>query len=289
MQTSLIIEAQPSKKMGSEEIVYYAKDKKNRQLLCKFNTKTKTIDEIENIEALNPQQQLELQSYLANMRFVQDKLGYSPRQNMMFRMMLPKDVQALLPSIYEKAKKHCIEYDPTTAMLNAFVTYSQAIDKQLQAKKEKGLFVTLGIHPNHNLENKVINTEKANIYAKEIFKKLVSQDNGISSYNVIMKNIFQKNPTASYEQILMYSEGREKANDWMLSCAIMALANDQELDFTIDNIDDLFNLWIMPLHRLKIASTLEQVLDIYRQYFSTLPHDIKTIEDKIKATLEELP
>lgn len=267
MSQTLIIEPQPSKKLGSETVVYYVRDKASKKLLCKFDTNTTSTATIDQSAQLTPEQKFELENYLANIRFTIDKLNFPARYNRIYRIMLPEPLQTTLTAFAQAAQKHNIHFDPMTAMLNGFFNHLSTTDQRLIAQGESSLLEKLGIQATKYQHTKVEIAQSNRKYTKKLFNQLLKITNGFYLYADIAKTLYHKETNINQTTVTSYADGKTKPSAWSVSCVISALAKSKDpLLITLPS-NILIDLWLKPLRFGNQITSIEQAVQLFKQYF----------------------
>jgi hypothetical protein len=285
MPQELIIEPQPSKKLGSDIVVYYVRNKNSKKLLCKFDSTVKTIAEIPNVTDLSIAQTFELENYLANVRFVIDRLNLSVKDNRAYRIRLPEFLQEALLEFSQKSKQHNIHFDPITAMLNGLLNHLSTTDKRLTGQGEPSLLNKLGIKAPDYKQDKISLEKENRKHTKKLFKHLMTIDDAFSTYKDIANEVYSKDTKLSLTTVESYSAGKTKPSAWSVSCAISVLARTNDTLLTKLPVKILIGLWLKPLRFLGKATSIDQAVILFKQYFN-FEHELE--QDAIKEIHSEM-
>lgn len=267
------IEPMPSRKADNDTVVYYVKDPGSNTLVAKFDTSIQKAENIEGWESFSPTQKLELQNFVANVRFVIDTLGLPAKLNRAYRISLPEPLQTALVDLAESAKANQIEFDPMTAMLNGLLNHIRTTEKRINQFKESHILENIGI----NLidENKLEQIKETRKYTKKIFKALLGIPNNLEKYADLSKKIYEKETNLNSSAIVKYAEGKAKPSQWSVSCALAVLAQARNELINKLPLEVLISLWLEPL---KFAGKTTSSEAAYQRFEKTFLLDAKTYQ-----------
>lgn len=268
------IEPMPSRRLDSEKVVYYVKERRTNQLVAKFDTENLAVENIEGWENFTPSQKLELQNYIANVRFVIDKLSLPAKYNRDYRLSLPEPLQKALTALYDKAQSKKINFDPITAMLNGLLNHIETTEKRLQAVGEPSVLPQFNIYVSQ--DNKSQSDRTIRKYTKKIFKSLSRVKGGLTQYADIAHKLYDKDTDLSAAIIASYVEGKTKPSKWSISCAITVLAREEVDLVSIVPLEILIQLWLIPLKFAGKVSQTEQAIKLFDTNFKL----VKQVKDE---------
>jgi len=260
------IEAMPSRKLDSNRVVYYVKDPSSNKLVTKFNTDIQKAEEIAGWEKFTAVQKLELQNYVANVRFVIDKLQLPAKLNRDYRLSLPDPFQAILVKLLDRARTNQINFDPMTAMLNGLLNHIATTEKRLKTIGEPSVLAEFNINFSHNEKTEL--DKEIRKYAKKIFKRLLTVPNNLEKYTNVAHECYNKETNLNSTTIAKYAEGKSKPSKWSISCALAVLGNEKDAIPAAISIPLLVSLWLTPLKFAGNLTTAEQAINLFQQIFT---------------------
>ncbi len=258
------IEAMSSRKLNSDKVVYYVNNINQKKLATKFDTNTLKPEEIEGLENFTLTQKLELQNYLANVRFTMDKLQLPAKMNRDYRLALPVPLQEALIELFTKASVHNIKFDPMSAMLNGLLNHIETTQKRLNAFDEPSVLSQFDLHLSDT--KKTENDKEIKKISKKIFKHLLLMRGGLEKYAKAARELYGKETNLNSATIAKYAEGEAKPSKWSISCALTVLGDKEDIA-TIVSIPMLILLWLVPLKFSGKLQTTEQVLSLFQSTF----------------------
>ncbi len=259
------IEPMPSRKLGSDTVVYYVKDQATNTLITKFDTNVSTVDNIEGWQSFSTEQKLELQNYFANIRFVVDKLHLPAKLNRAYRISLPDPLQTALIDLFEKSQANNINFDPMTAMLNGLLNHISTTEKRLKAIGEEPVLSQFDMKINSN--NTAERDKETRKYTKKIFKRLLIMQKGLEQYAKMAHELYDKETNLNSSTIAKYAEGKSKPSQWSVSCALTVLGKEKEDILAIVPIQALIFLWLSPLKFSGKLATAEKAIKLFQATF----------------------
>lgn len=259
------IEPMPSRRLDSDKVVYYVKDLNTNKLVTKFDTDTHKVEEIEGWEIFTAAQKLELQNYIANVRFVVDKLRMPAKLSRDYRLSLPEPFQALLIEIFERSRKNNIHFDPMTAMLNGLLNHISTTEKRLKAIGETSILEQFDVSLSHNSKEEL--DKEIRKYTKKIFKRLLNVPKGFDKYAEIAHELYGKETNINLTTVTKYSEGKSKPSQWSISCALTILGNEQDDITAMIPVPFLVPLWLTPLKFSGKLTTAKQAISLFQNIF----------------------
>jgi hypothetical protein len=246
--------------------VIYVKDTGTNLMITKFDINIQRAEEVDGWEDFNPKQKLEVQNYIANLRFIIDKFHSNISINRAYRFSLPEDFQLALVEMAELARKHHIEFDPMSAMLTGLLNHVRTTEKRLNAFEEINILPKLGI----NLidDEKIAHDKETRKYTKKIFKHLLSVQNYLGKYASLAKSLYDKEMNLNSTAIVRYAEGEAKPSQWSVSCALALLGAEGV------NLNDIMpsniwvKLWLDPLKFSGKVTNAENAFALYQKTFT---------------------
>lgn len=259
------IEPMPSRSLKSEKVVYYVRSRSTHQLVTKFDTNTKTAEEIEGFQNFTASEKLELQNYLASVKFTIDALGLSAKNNRDYRLVLPDSLQEALVKLYERAKINNINFNPMEAMLRGLLNHISTTDKRLTSGGEPSILKDFNIILKSQDEKENQHKELRK-FTKKIFNCLQKLNGGLENYAKTARELYQNETNLNRATLLKYAEGNSKPSQWSISCALTTIGKIEEL-MTIMPLPLIIQLWITPLRFSGKIQTINQALTVFKQYF----------------------
>ena len=258
------IEPMPSRSLKSDKVVYYVRSRSTNKLITKFDTSVLHAEEIEGWETFNSFEKLELQSYLASIRFTIDTLGLPAKLNRDYRFILPEPLQVAIAELYNRAQANNIVFNPMSAMLSGLVNHITTIEKRLNTLGESSVLADFEIKLRNDGKEEL--SKDLRKYTKKIFKHLQSLRGGLEKYSKMALELYDNDTNLNSATLLKYVEGTSKPSQWSISCALTVLGKEEDLNDIVP-ISTIVTLWLKPLRFSGKLKTEEQALSLFEKIF----------------------
>lgn len=233
------------------------------QHIGSFNLDSKTPQEFDEWPTLNEQQQFEFSLYFYNLKYLIDEIQTDPLALENFRLFLSAPIIGAMEALNIEALNQELQFDPITAMINGLLNYCRNVENKL--RKNNSDFSAL---PEAGIEL----TSKQSVYKKEKEGqlKLIFSELGkvFNKHDKLLEaaTLFGKEQTISENTIKLVGQGKSKVSSWMVACAIFVLAGEKNKVITTLNKDELIELWLKPLLRLDIVTSVNDVFKMAKKH-----------------------
>jgi len=149
------IKLENTSELNCSEVVYYVRDKDTNKLITTFDSTIQKAEDIKGWGNFTAAQKLDLQNYITNLRFVDDKLQLATETNLEYNLFLPESFLEALTELYDQAKLIDINFNPMLAMLNGLLNHIIATEKCLSINNKPSVFATFYIDKYYDRLSKV--------------------------------------------------------------------------------------------------------------------------------------